>query len=85
MQSNGQEFFCDAVKWSSSKNDGQDFLTPVTALHDYGEWECHPLEVPCKRVTNCGGRGEGGGGGGGGAAVCRVPGIGTRSVHMWYN
>ena len=31
-QSNGQESFCDAVKWSSSKNDGQDFLTPVAAL-----------------------------------------------------
>ena len=24
--------FCDAVKWSSSKNEGQDFLTPVVAL-----------------------------------------------------
>ena len=35
-QSNGQESFCDAVKWSSSKNDGQDFLTPVAALHNNG-------------------------------------------------
>ena len=26
------ESFCDAVKWSSSKYEGQDFLTPVVAL-----------------------------------------------------
>ena len=31
-RSNGQESFCNAVKWSSSKNDGQDFLTLVAAL-----------------------------------------------------
>ena len=31
MQSNGQESLCDAVNWSSSKNDGQDF-SPITAL-----------------------------------------------------
>ena len=28
--------FCDAVKWSSSKNDGQDFLTPAGRSSDYG-------------------------------------------------
>ena len=32
MQSNGQEPFCSVVKWSSSKNDGQNFLTPVLAV-----------------------------------------------------
>ena len=31
-QTCSQESFCDADKWSSSKNDGQDFLTPVPAV-----------------------------------------------------
>ena len=38
VQSNGEEPLCDAVKWSSSKNDGQDFLRRL--------WECHPLVIP---------------------------------------
>ena len=30
--SNGQGPVCGAVKWSSNKNDGQNFLTPVAAV-----------------------------------------------------
>ena len=32
VRSNGQGPICGAVKWSSNKNDGQNFLTPVTAV-----------------------------------------------------
>ena len=32
VRSNGQGPICGAVKWSSNKNDGQNFLTPVAAV-----------------------------------------------------
>ena len=32
VRSNGQGPVCGAVKWSSNKNDGQSFLTPVAAV-----------------------------------------------------
>ena len=32
LKYNNHEPFCDAVEWSSSKNDGEDFLTLVTAV-----------------------------------------------------
>ena len=39
--------FCNAVKWSSSKNDGQDFRLDPGHSCDYGvrtcQWECHPF------------------------------------------
>ena len=32
VRSNGQSPVCGAVKWSSNKNDSQNFLTPVAAM-----------------------------------------------------
>ena len=32
VRSNGQGPICGTVKWSSNKNDGQNFLTPVAAV-----------------------------------------------------
>ena len=32
VRSNGQGPVCGVVKWSSNKNDGQSFLTPVVAV-----------------------------------------------------
>ena len=47
VRSNGQGPICSAVKWSSNKNDGQNFLTPVAAV------TTAPIGVttPCLRGT----------------------------------
>ena len=51
VQSNRPSPVCDAVKWSSNKNDSQNFLTLVTAVTTASTyWSNHPLTFQPWRV-----------------------------------